>query len=206
MSTVGFLSAPTAFDFVRPWRTALDGLDWRRADDILSHMTAQGRNLLKASGIHEDDIRVEYSVDMRYVGQGHEIIVPLPANELNPAKRAAELSRSFENTYRRLYQRSGPSVPQEIMNWRVTVTGPKPEVKLLVEDLGDAAPLKSKRCAYFPELGGFAEVPVLNRYGMHRGYAFTGPAIVEERESTAIIGPGASCHIDQQWNLIVELA
>jgi len=206
MSTVGFLSAPTAFDFVRPWRTGLDALDWRHADEILSHMTAQGRNLLKAAGIHEDDIRVEYSVDMRYVGQGHEIVVPLPTHELNPGELIAELSRSFENTYRKLYQRSGPSVPHEIMNWRVTVTGPKPDVKLLVEDLGDGVPFKGKRCAYFPELGGFTEIPVLNRYGMPRGYTFTGPAIVEERESTAIIGPGASCHIDPQWNLIVEAA
>jgi len=46
---------------------------------------------------------------------------------------------------------------------------------------------------------------VLNRYGMSRGYSFTGPAIVEERESTAIIGPGASAQIDGQWNLIVEI-
>jgi N-methylhydantoinase A len=206
MSTVGFLSAPTAFDFVRPWRTGLDSLDWQGADEILSQMTAQGRNLLKAAGIHEDEIRVEYSVDMRYVGQGHEIVVPFPAQERDPQKRAAELSRTFENTYRKLYQRSGPSVPQEIMNWRVNVIGPKPEVKLLVEDIGDAVPLKGKRCAYFPELGGFTQVAVLNRYGMQRGYKFTGPAIVEERESTAIIGPGAPCHIDKQWNLIVEPA
>jgi N-methylhydantoinase A len=169
-------------------------------------MTAQGKNLLKTSGIHEDDIRVEYTVDMRYVGQGHEIVVPLAAQEADPSKRIAALSRSFESTYRKLYQRSGPSVPQEIMNWRVTVSGPKPEVKLLVKNLNAANPVKGTRPAYFPELGGFTETQVLDRYGMQRGYAFTGPAIVEERESTAIIGPGASCRIDQQWNLIAELA
>jgi N-methylhydantoinase A len=206
ISTVGFLSAPTAFDFVRPWRTTLDGLDWSHADCILSQMTARGRNLLNASGIPDQDICVEYSVDMRYVGQGHEIVVPLPAQDLSPQERVSALARSFQEAYLRLYQRPGPNVAQEVLNWRVTVTGPQPEFKLLIEDLGDAAPVKGTRQAYFPELGGFTEVPVLNRYGMNRGYTFTGPAIVEERESTAIVGPGASAHIDSQWNLIVELA
>jgi N-methylhydantoinase A len=169
-------------------------------------MAAQGRNLLNASGIDDDQIQIEYSVDMRYVGQGHEIVVPLPPQELAVAERAAALTRSFQEAYLQLYQRPGPPVPQEIMNWRVAVTGPKPEVRLLVEDLGDAVAVKGTRSAYFPECGGYAQVPVLNRYGMQRGYAFTGPAIVEERESTAIIGLGASCQIDEQWNLIVELA
>jgi len=204
VSTLGFLSAPTAFDFVRPWRTTLETLDWQRADEILSMMAAQGRNLLNISGIAERDIRVEYSVDMRYVGQGHEIVVPLPPHDSATAERAAILSHSFEESYRLLYQRSGPPVPQEILNWRVTVTGPRPTVKLLVEELGDVSPSKGDRTAYFPELGGFAQVPVFNRYAMKRGFSFTGPAIVEERESTAIIGPGAACNIDAQWNLIAE--
>jgi N-methylhydantoinase A len=206
MSTIGFLSAPMAFDFVRPWHTTLDGLDWGNADSLLSQMAAQGRNLLNASGIPEDQIRVEYSVDMRYVGQGHEIDVPLPLRDLGPVERTAALARSFQEAYLKLYQRPGPNVPLELLNWRVTVTGPKPEFKLLIEHLEDTSPVKGARHAYFPELGGFTEVPVLNRYGMNRGYSFTGPAIVEERESTAIIGPGASAHIDSQWNLIVEIA
>ncbi len=64
---------------------------------------------------------------------------------------------------------------------------------------------KSTRRANFPELGGFTEVPVLDRHAMARGFAFTGPAIVEERESTAIVGPGATCVVDEHWNLVVEL-
>jgi N-methylhydantoinase A len=206
MSTLGFLTAPTAFDFVRPWRTELDALDWQRADEILAAMAEQGRNLLIASGVPANDILIEYRVDMRYVGQGHEIPVSLPTEEMPYAQRATTLSTSFEDAYRRLYQRSGPPVRQEILNWRVVVSGPRPEVKLLVDGLEDVVPQKGTRSAYFHELGGFTDVPVLNRYALHRGYRFTGPAIVEERESTAVIGPGASCHIDQQWNLIVEPA
>lgn len=206
ISTLGFLTAPTAFDFVHAWRTRLDGLDWRHAEEIQAAMAEQGRDLLIASGVDARDIRVECSVDMRYVGQGREIPVCLPIEEMPQSQRAETLSGLFKDAYQRLYQRSGPPVPQEILNWRVTVSGPRPEIKLLVDGLEDAVAEKGARRAYFPELGGFADVLVLNRYGMPRGYRFTGPAIVEERESTAVIGPGASCHIDEQWNLIVEPA
>jgi N-methylhydantoinase A len=205
MSTLGFLSAPTAFDFVRPWRSEVSALDWAKAEALLAQMAAEGRELLLASGVPEEQIEFEYTVDMRYVGQGHEIVVPVPRPANDPKLRARELTASFESAYRQLYGRPGPPVPQEILNWRVTASGAKPTVQLRVRQSTTASPEKGSRRAYFPELGGFAEVPVFDRYGMKQGFAFSGPAIVEERESTTVIGPGAQCHIDEQWNLVVDL-
>jgi len=60
--------------------------------------------------------------------------------------------------------------------------------------------------AYFAEAGGFVETPVYDRYALGPGAEFTGPAIVEERESTAVAGPGARCRVDDGLALIVELA
>ena len=68
-----------------------------------------------------------------------------------------------------------------------------------------ASARKGARLAYFPELGGMTETPVYDRYQLGPGSAFVGPAIVEERESTLIVGPGGRCRVDAQWNLIVEL-
>lgn len=208
MSTLGFLSAPAAFDFVRPWRVALDEVDWRRAEGLLAAMAAEGRAMLHDAGLEDADIYVEYSVDMRYVGQGHEIVVPWRDVAAEPEGRATTLAASFDVAYRKLYGRQGPPVPLEIMNWRTMVKGPKPDIRLAVADPVAATGrmiIKGYRKAYFPELGGFAEVPVYDRYAMPRGYCFKGAAIVEERESTTVIGPGAECRIDEQWNLVVEL-
>ena len=91
------------------------------------------------------------------------------------------------------------------MNWRVTVSSPKPRIDLVHEISVDTIINKGTRPAYFPELGGFTPTPVLNRYGMLPGYHFTGPAIIEERESTTVIAPNARCHIDAHWNLVVEV-
>ena len=107
-----------------------------------------------------------------------------------------------------MYDRLGPPVPLEAITWRVFASGPRPELRLRFAASPGSDPARARkgaRPAYFPELGGLAETPVYDRYRLGPGAAFDGPAIVEERESTLIVGPGGRCHVDDQWNLIVEL-
>jgi N-methylhydantoinase A len=116
--------------------------------------------------------------------------------------------RSFEETYRRLYERLSESVPLEIINWRVVSSSPAPGVRLKAGENGQSAAAtahKGSRRAYFPELGGYVDTPVYDRYALLPGANFAGPAIVEERESTVIVGPDCHFRIDEQLNLIVEL-
>jgi N-methylhydantoinase A len=133
--------------------------------------------------------------------------VPLPGGQLG-GDSASTIIHSFEEAYRSLYERLSQSVPVEIINWRITSSGPAPQVRLQTgrdERAIAQTAQKGSRQAYFPELGGYHDTPVYNRYGLLPGSSFSGPAIVEERESTAIIGPDSRFHIDEQRNLMVEL-
>ena len=209
MSTVGFLTAPLAFDFVRSWVTELEDIDWRKVNALFREMEEEGRALLAQSGLPAEEIRHRRQVDMRFVGQGHEIRVPLPGGPLDSSAGAGLRSR-FGKVYRELYERPGPPVPVEILNWRVVSSGPSPELRLKVPAAeaggGSAADaLKGQRRAYFPESEGFCDTAVYDRYRLLPEMAFPGPAIVEERESTVIVGPGATCGIDRHHNLVVEM-
>jgi N-methylhydantoinase A len=207
MSAIGFLSAPLAFDFVRSAPGRLHDLDWQRINALLDEMQAEGQALLVASGVPAAEITQRRMAEMRYAGQGHEISVPLMDGRLHSA-HVLELRAAFENEYRRLYGRLGPPVPLEAITWRVVACGPQPKLRLrFAGDAGNDLALarKGARLAYFPELGGMAETPVYDRYRLGPGAAFDGPTIVEERESTLIVGPGGRCSVDAQWNLFVEL-
>jgi len=59
---------------------------------------------------------------------------------------------------------------------------------------------------YHPEWREYRESPVYDRYKLAPGATFVGPAIVEERESTVVIGPGGRARVDELRNLRVELA
>jgi N-methylhydantoinase A len=207
-STLGLLVAPLAFDFVRSAYGVLDDLDWPFANALLDEMAAEGRAVLERSGLAAAEITYQRSADMRYTGQGHEVSVPLPDGVLTDASRPAIVA-AFERVYRARYGRAGPDVPLEVINWRLVATGPRPalDLRLTGAVAGTAAPArKGARKAWFPEHGGYVETPVYDRYALAPGATLDGPAIVEERESTLIIGPRGQAWVDRHHNVLVEFA
>ncbi len=205
-SALGFLVAPLAFDFVRSYPAPLADLDWDRADGLLMEMAAEGLATLARAGIPAAAITVRRSAELRYRGQGHEVAVPLPDGPLS-ADSLPSLEEAFAGVYRRLYGRVAEGVPLEAVSWRVVVSGPRPSLDLRAPAGGvtDATlAIKGERPIYLPERGEFVTVPIYDRYALAPGATFAGPAIVEERESTAIIG-GGTIRIDEYRNLIVAM-
>ena len=206
ISTVGFLTAPLAFDFVRSWPAKLQDLDWRKANALVDEMEHQGRELLADSGVALVQMQHHRSVDMRYVGQGHEISVPLPQGPLDPAV-IEKLEIEFAKTYEALYGRSGPPIETEIIHWRVVSSGPKPHALLKESShkIKNRNPMKGERNIWIPRIEAFQSVPVYDRYLLNPGIEFPGPAVIEERESTVIINDHCHCTVDDQHNLRVDL-
>ena len=204
MSALGFLTAPLSFDFIRTWRCALDDVDFARVNGLLAEMERDGAALLAQSGVAKADVTHERYADMRYLGQGHEVRVLLPPDELGETDTLVE---RFEREYEQLYGRRGPDVPVEAVNWRVVSSGPRPELELAAVALEESSrPPRAARRAYFPTLGGYVETPVYDRYALRPGTRFDGPAIVEERESTLVVGPGQTVEVTPELALAVTAA
>lgn len=206
-SALGFLAAPASFDLVRTYMAPVAGLDWDKLNQILGEMEAEGADLLKVAGIRDSDIEIQRSCEMRYIGQGHEIEVPLPGGRLGP-ETISSIQQNYNSEYQRLFHRINPGYEVECLNWRVVARGPKPKLELRRfpadgRALGDAA--KGTRPVYFPEYGEFRPCTVYDRYRLFEGASFDGPAIIEERESTTVVGPGGRVSTDEYLNLIVEL-
>lgn len=206
-STVGFLVAPLAFDFVRSRHERFGTLDWGEIGRLYDEMEQEGRELLRRAGMPAAQIVVNRTADLRYVGQGHEVSVPIPAGDLGPAREATILA-AFEDAYRRLYQRTAPGNPVEAVNWRLLASGPRPELPLAEMRPGSTErgePVKGSRPIYLPEERGFVAVLVYDRYRLLPGMEIQGPAVVEERESTFILGPGGRARVDSYLNLRVTM-
>ncbi|MBI4506955.1 MAG: hydantoinase/oxoprolinase family protein, partial [Chloroflexi bacterium] len=207
-SALGFLLAPMSLDFVRSYVARLDGLDWGHLASLFGDMEEAGRAMLAAAGVAPEDMRFTRSAEMRYVGQGYEIPVPVPCGRLD-ASRLAEITQSFYAAYQERYSRYRTDVPIEALTWRIVASGPPPSVDLRAHD--GAAPaypggVKGRRVAYFSATKGFVPCTVYDRYSLAPGATLAGPAIVEERESTIVVGPSATAHVDEYLNVIMELA
>lgn len=206
-SALGFLVAPLAFDFVRSAYFRLDQLDWAALNRVFGEMEAEGRDLLAASGVAAGDITVVRTAEMRYIGQGYEISVSIPTGSLSDGSLPS-IRSSFEAEYQRLYNRLCPDVPVEALNWRVLVSGPRPQLHADWSghrDRDERQALKGRRPIYLPEARDYVSCPVYDRYHLAPGARFAGPAVVEERESTFVVGPDAAVAVDQHLDLVVTL-
>jgi N-methylhydantoinase A/oxoprolinase/acetone carboxylase beta subunit len=207
-SATGFLLAPLSFDLSRSAPGRLAALDWPAANARLTEMEEEGRATLSPAGVDPAAITVRRSVDLRYAGQGHDVRVAIPDGPLS-AESAEVLDAAFAAVYRRLYGRTAPGNPIEATTWHVTVAARQPDLPLggLMARSGTRPPSSASRArpVYLSETGGFVPVPVYERAALRPGVAFVGPAIVEEPESTAVIGPDAQAAVDDLGNLVVRM-
>jgi 5-oxoprolinase (ATP-hydrolysing) len=208
-SALGFLVTPLSFEFVHSLPGELETLDWGHVDRLYASMEAQGQAMLAEGGVNVAEISCERRAEMRLAGQFHDLELAVPGGRLTPAV-VPDLAARFEAEYRRLYGSYLSGRPIQALNWRVLVTGPRPRVRLDEDPIDPradpAAARKRPRRAYFPETEGFVEVPVYDRYRLRPGAAIRGPAIVEEREATTVVGPGDQVSVDGHHNLVIAVA
>ena len=128
-SALGFLVAPPAIDYVRSYVARLEDLDWAHLNTLFSEMETDARALLAEAGVSGDDVTITCSAEMRHVGQGFEISVPVPNGKLTPDS-LSELRESFFDSYQKLFERTVRDVGIEAMSWRLAASGPNPEISL----------------------------------------------------------------------------
>jgi N-methylhydantoinase A len=206
-SALGFLVSPISFDMVRSYLSPLQKIDLNHLNALFEEMEREGKGLLESAGVPEAEIRIIRTSDMRYVGQGHEISVTLPQGEFTE-KSLDEIYKSFAIEYERIFHRVNPEVDIEGLNWRIVAVGPRPisEIKkVAAENTNSEKALKGIRKAYSAERDDFIDFHVYDRYRLLSGMKVEGTAIIEETESTSIIGSDGSAEVDEYQNLIIKI-
>ena len=207
-SAFGLLVSPMSFDALRTRRIALDDLSPARFADEFRAPTAEALGFLAQAGVKESGIRLTRRLDMRYQGQGFEIEVQLP-DASDPACLLARLPELFSREYEKVFSLSFVEQPVEIVNWKVEATGPAPAMEGAYrppEAIAASSQRKGERPVYVAERGSHLPCPVYDRYAVQPGRTFEGPAIVEERESTCVLGTGDTVRVDEHRNLVIEVA
>ena len=204
-SALGFLVAAPAIDFVRSYVSRLEHLDWDHLNTLFGEMEDEARALLVEAGARPEEITLTRTADMRHVGQGFEIPVAIPGGALSTDSLSG-VREAFFDSYHQLFERTVRDVPVEAMSWRLAATAPVPNITLNFggQAVGTGEKLKGTRQVYFPETG-FTDCQVYDRYAQAAGDTLEGPAVIEERESTTIIGPGGKVTVDPYLSLICEL-
>ncbi len=204
-STIGLLVAPPKVDLVhsRVWR--LTEVDWSALNRLYAELEERARGLLRPMGKAGEGVTLRRLADLRYVGQGHQIVVPMPDGGLGPQHQTT-IEASFQRVYQQLYGRALPGVPIEGITWRLTALGQGTSFDLACAHAPQSADnVPGKRAVYLPEVGDFVDVLVYNRDALRPGMRVDGPVVIEERESTVIVGQRGHGMVDDYGNLRITL-
>jgi N-methylhydantoinase A len=203
LSALGFLVSPVATETIVSHVCRLDNMDWAKINKQLADMRQAGFAFLKQAGIASKTGIVKVVSDMRYSGQGHEITVAIPSGPLSK-KSVSVIEQNFKAEYQLRYGRSIDNIPIEAVTWRVLVSGPSPALIPKQAVLGKhSKAIKGMRKVYFDN--GYLDTPVYDRYAMKVKQRIKGPCIIEEFESTTVIGPNSSVLLDEFRNIIIDL-
>lgn len=203
-SAVGFLRAPVAYEVVRSRNMRLRQYDPEFINAIFHEMYDEAKAVVEAGapGSAVTEHRLAY---MRYLGQGHEIAVNLPARPLTDDD-ADLVQASFDATYERFYQRTLPNAEVEVLTWALTLTtasAPSETTSIEPADSRDAQ-VAGSRAIFDPASGQIRDVPLHWRPDLVPGDAITGPAVIAENETSTFVPKNFDARIAANGFIIVE--
>ncbi|MFH1929386.1 MAG: hydantoinase/oxoprolinase family protein [Chloroflexota bacterium] len=204
---LGMLESDLKHDYVRTMWGPLDALDLTELNHIFNEMETEARDILEAEGIPPERITIERGMDLRYLGQHHEVPTVVPDGDLT-AEILPDIAGRFHAAHERLFLYSEPESPLESINVRVTAIGTIPKTSLAPWPAGgpDAgAAIKETRQAYFVDAGGWVDTPIYDGSKLRAGNRIAGPAIIEEVTTTIVICPHDQAEIDQLGNVVIDV-
>lgn len=185
-SAIGFLRAPFGFESVRSAYMRLSSFDAAKANQLVHELIEEATSFVR-TGAGSAEPELECTAFMRYVGQGWELPVNVPVEQLGEANGQA-LKAGYDREYEAFFGRTIDGLDIEIVSWSLRASSPvaKPQRRPLTEKGGHAR-VSGKRRLFDARLEAFQTATVVDRAHMRTGDWVAGPAVITERETTTIV-------------------
>lgn len=203
-SAVGFLLAPIAYEVVRSRQQILSSLDAQLVNTLMEEMRSEALEVVR-KGAGRAMLAESRQAYMRYVGQGHEIVVKLPI-ETYHGDHAKIFQDAFESAYTYLYGRSIEGVDIEVLSWTLTIsaTSPEPEaIPDVTENRQSLIKPFAKQIFFDPARAEKMNIAVYLREQLQPGDQVSGPALISEDQTTTVVTSAYNAMIDAHWNIVM---
>ncbi len=199
-SALGFLGAPIGYEVVRTLLVRLDALDQPVIDVLFAEMRTEAEAVVRL-GVPDGRLIEIRTGFMRYRGQGHEIAVPLPDGQLDPAA----LRTAFDATYTRLYGRVIPRLEVEAVTWTLSLTEPHelPERLPPPAKVGSVSPTRTCRLVE-TATGEKVDAALYERASLPTGAFLTGPCVIIEDGTSTIVPTGYTARVGAAREIVIE--
>jgi len=204
-SALGFFTAPVAFDLSRSHRVGLDAADFTAVESLFAELEQESAAIL-ADAARGQQILFERTLLMRFKGQGAETDLAIENSPFDAFSRQ-DIRTLFDTEYKRLYGRTYEDTPVELVTFKVRASLPKRPFsipKLTHTNCDITLCIKGQRRAFSIIQKEYIQFTVYDRSKLFPGARIQGPAIIEERESTIVMGEDADARVDDFGFIWIE--
>ncbi len=190
-SAIGFLRAPVGYEVVRSLYQRFSSFDVDAVNALLADMRIEAMTVVGEGSFGAPTVETRTAY-MRYVGQGHEIPVPLPARTLH-ADDVALIRARYDTEYTKFYDRPVPGSDVEVMSYAVVITTVPEEIETLLAPREVFAPdvaATQTRFVRDTTTGDVSPWAIVDRTALAPGASIDGPAIISEDETSTLISSG----------------
>jgi N-methylhydantoinase A len=194
----GSVVADIRHDYNATYPVRFPDIDCDKLNHYFEDLERQAYVDLGLEGVSRDDVHIQRSMEIRYVGEGSECVVPIPGVKITKEK-INEIEEAFDREHERLYTFRDPDSIRELLNVGVTASGAGARVEIRKQPYAGKDPAQAKnrtRKALFKEYYEYVETPVYEGGKIQAGNIIRGPAIVEEESTTIVVFP--------EWQLKLE--
>ncbi|HEY1268547.1 MAG TPA: hydantoinase/oxoprolinase family protein [Candidatus Binatia bacterium] len=206
-SALGLLLADVKHDYVRSKLAPLHELKLDEFNGLFSQLIEQAKSDLKDEGFADKEIALNAFLDLRYAGQGYELTVPAP---LPPFKREDmdQMRQRFDTQHEQAHGHKAEGEPVELVSLRLVSLGLVPEAKLSAAKPSGRKVEEARtgsRKVFFGNEHGLLDCAIYRRDRLESGHKISGPAIVDQLDTTTVIHPEQQATVDDYRNLLVRL-
>jgi len=209
-SAMGLLATDMVYEYVSTVYQRLSKLDAAALQAAFEDLEEQARRQLEEDGVAADRMVIQRVADCRYLGQGYELRVDVASGAIDEAW-TEKVRSSFHDIHEREYSRRFEDSDIEIPNVRVRGIGLMPALATPEVAAGGESPDAAQRYereAWFRVGGELVQVPTryYERSALRAGNRLEGPAIVNQYDSTTVVPPGLSAHVDRFGNIVIAIS
>ena len=205
-SALGLLMSDVKHDYVRSKLVGLDDLDLDEINPMFGQLIEQAKADLHGEGFRDSEIKMDPYLDLRYAGQGYELTVPCPMPPLSKDDLALMRAR-FDTVHEQNSGHKAETEPVELVSLRLISLGMVPQAKLSpgrVSGRRVEEAMTGTRRVFFGNEHGMLNTQVYSRDALEPGHRLSGPAIVEQLDTTTVIHPEQEVTVDDYRNLIMS--
>ena len=204
-SALGFLRAPMSFEVVRSYKTQFSHFELEQVNRILEEMSREAHSMNLQQNAGSEETVEERKVDVRYLGQGHELTIPINPGKLS-TKDVEELREKFEELYHQIYGLNLPEMEVEAISWSVTVKSPEATtIQKNSEGMDQTVPEAiGLREVFDTNLERVEQAKVYNRSDLCAGQSIHGLCVIQEPETTVIVPQGFMGWMNPMGHIILE--